>query len=288
MEERYKHFYNKDDREMRRKRKTGKASHSQTSQGNKGKYGGHRDNGKSAGSSKKRIALNKKQRVLVGLFCGTLFVFVVIMVIGSIVHLIRNRFQDSIDNVPEPEVIEVPALVGVADRFPDLPITEDFLSINEYSRPGLALSSNPQYIVIHYTANPGSTAKQNRDYFENLQNTHITYASAQFVIGLEGEIEQCVPCNEIAYCSNSLNDVSISIEMCHPDEEGNFYDATYNNCVYLVAHLMNYYHMDMDHLIRHYDVTGKNCPKYFVEHPDRWQVFKDYVEEYREKFKEEQ
>ena len=50
---------------------------------------------------------------------------------------------------------------------------------------------------------------------------------------------------------------------------------------------MNYYHMDMDHLIRHYDVTGKNCPKYFVEHSDRWQVFKDYVEEYREKYRKE-
>ena len=142
-------------------------------------------------------------------------------------------------------------------------------------------------MVIHYTANPGSTAKQNRDYFEGLKDSHFTYASAQFVIGLEGEIEQCVPCNEIAYCSNSMNDNCISIEMCHPDEGGNFNDATYNNCVFLVAHLMNYYHMDMDHLIRHYDVTGKNCPKYFVEHPDRWDVFKDYVKEYRRKFKQE-
>ena len=257
MDKRYQYLYNKDDRNQRRENR-----------------------------KKNRIVFNKKQRVLARLFCGTLLIFVCIVTLGTMVHLIKNRYSDDA-KAPEPEVIEVPALVGVADRFPDLPITEDFLSINEYSRPGLALSSNPQYIVIHYTANPGSTAKQNRDYFENLQNTHITYASAQFVIGLEGEIEQCVPCNEIAYCSNSLNDVSISIEMCHPDEEGNFYDATYNNCVYLVAHLMNYYHMDMDHLIRHYDVTGKNCPKYFVEHPDRWQVFKDYVEEYREKFKEE-
>ena len=74
--------------------------------------------------------------------------------------------------------------------------------------------------------------------------------------------------------------------MCHPDEEGNFNDATYNNCVSLVAHLMNYYHLDMDHLIRHYDVTGKNCPRYFVEHPDRWEVFKGFVAEYREKYKD--
>lgn len=185
------------------------------------------------------------------------------------------------------EDIVIPELTGVADEFPELPITEDFLTVNRYSRPGLSLSSSPQYIVIHYTANPGSTGWDNRNYFENLKDTQTTFASAQFVIGLDGQIIQCVPCNEMAYCSNSYNEYCISIEMCHPDETGNFNDETYNSCVYLVAHLMNYYHLDMDRLIRHYDVTGKNCPKYFVEHSDRWSVFKGYVEEYREKFAEE-
>lgn len=176
-------------------------------------------------------------------------------------------------------------IVGAAEVFPDLPITEDFLTVNRYSRPGLPLTSAPQYIVIHYTANPGSTAKQNRDYFEGLKDSGETFASAQFVIGLSGEIIQCVPCNEMAYCSNELNEMCISIEMCHPDETGNFKDETYNNCVYLVAQLMNYYGLDMDQLIRHYDVTGKNCPKYFVEHDDRWEVFKGFVEEYRERYR---
>lgn len=266
MKDKYSQFYNN----SRRKNTSGS-----------GKSGSRRyDSGDS-----NRIRLNKKQRVLARLALGTLFIFVIVVVLGTFIHLIKKR---SIRNnrQEDPEVIEVPALTGVADRFTDLPITEDFLTINEYSRPGLALSSNPQYIVIHYTANPGSTAKQNRDYFEGLKDSHQTYASAQFVIGLQGEIEQCVPCNEMAYCSNSLNDICISIEMCHPDEEGNFNDATYNNCVSLTAHLMNYYHIDMDHLIRHYDVTGKNCPKYFVEHPDRWEVFKGFVEEYREKYKD--
>ena len=259
MKDQYRHFYNNR---------------------NKDRSSSHGNNKRTSGG----IKLNKKQRVLARLALGTLFIFVLVVVFGTVIHMFKEKIKND-NELEEPEIIEVPALVGVADRFPDLPITEDFLTINEYSRPGLALSSNPQYIVIHYTANPGSTAKQNRDYFEGLKDSHQTYASAQFVIGLEGEIEQCVPCNEMAYCSNSLNDVCISIEMCHPDEEGNFNDATYNNCVSLVAHLMNYYHIDMDHLIRHYDVTGKNCPKYFVEHPDRWDVFKGFVKEYREKYK---
>ncbi len=276
MKDRYRHFYKTATR--KKHGKTNKAARKNTT-GTARKETGR--------TGSKRTVLTKKQRVLARLTIGTLLIFVGIVVVGGLINFMKDVRKSRQEDEPKEQVVNVPELIGVADRFPDLPITEDFLSINEYSRPGLALSGNPQYIVIHYTANPGSTAKQNRDYFEGLKDSHKTYASAQFVIGLEGEIEQCVPCNEMAYCSNSLNDVCISIELCHPDEGGNFNDATYNNCVSLVARLMNYYHMDMDHLIRHYDVTGKNCPKYFVEHSDRWQVFKDYVEEYREKYRKE-
>lgn len=227
---------------------------------------------------RKKPMSRKERLVTVGLFF-----FSVLLVIVGLFYGIGHFYGGIQKNrlFHKEQVVNVPPLVGVAEMFPDLPITEDFLTVNSYSRPGLSLASTPQYIVIHYTANPGSTAAQNRSYFENLKDTGETYASAQFVIGLEGEIIQCVPCNEIAYCSNTLNDRCISIEMCHPDEEGNFEDSTYNNCVYLVAGLMDYYHMDMDSLIRHYDVTGKNCPKYFVEHEDRWEVFKGFVEKYR-------
>ena len=224
----------------------------------------------------------KRRLIATGIFMISAF-FVMLAAIYAFRYFYKQAHIEEEVATTE-EVIQVPPLSGVADQFPDLPITEEFLDVNQYSRPGIALSTNPEYIVIHYTANPGSTAEQNRNYFENLKDTGETYASAQFVIGLEGEIIQCVPCNEMAYCSNSLNDRCISIEMCHPDDTGNFNDATYNNCVYLVAQLMNYYHLDMDHLIRHYDVTGKNCPRYFVEHEDRWEVFKDFVKQYREKY----
>ena len=227
-------------------------------------------------------AAKRKQRLAaVGILTiSSLLVFGAL--IFSFRHFYRQMKEEAGTEAPLPEPDPI---VGAAAMFPDLQISEEFLTVNEYSRPGLALTTTPQYIVVHYTANPGSTAEQNRNYFENLKDTQQTYASAQFIIGLEGEIVQCVPCNEIAYCSNHYNEYSLSIEMCHPDETGSFNDATYNSCVYLVAQLMNYYHLDMDHLIRHYDVTGKNCPKYFVEHEDRWEVFKGFVEEYREKYK---
>lgn len=231
----------------------------------------------------------RKQQRLQHLITTGVVLVSILLVVTAILYAVMYFFKQSQkpEEATTEEKIYVPDLIGVADKFPDLPISEQFLTLNEYSRPGLFLTDTPQYIVIHYTANPGSTAQNNRDYFENLKDTQLTYASAQFVIGLEGEIIQCVPCNEMAYCSNSLNEICISIEMCHPDEWGNFNDATYNNCVYLVAHLMNYYHMDMGQLIRHYDVTGKNCPRYFVEHEDRWEMFKGYVEQYRAEFAEE-
>ena len=216
------------------------------------------------------------------------FLLSCLIVLGVIIFTFRHYYHQMEESTEEiVEEIVVPDIIGAAEVFPELNISEQFLTINRYSRPGLPLTTSPQYIVIHYTANPDSTAQQNRDYFENLKDTQQTFASAQFVIGLDGEIIQCVPCNEIAYCSNSYNEYCISIEMCHSDTEGNFHDATYNNCVYLVAKLMNYYNLDMSRLIRHYDITGKNCPKYFVEHEDRWEVFKGFVEEYREKYTNE-
>ena len=45
----------------------------------------------------------------------------------------------------------------------------------------------------------------NRNYFENLRTTQERMASAHFIIGLEGEIIQCVPLNEIAYAVKGEN-----------------------------------------------------------------------------------
>lgn len=146
------------------------------------------------------------------------------------------------------------------------------LSINEYSRPGIEVDSI-EGIVIHYTANPGASAQDNRNYFENLAKNHKTKASSNFIVGLDGEIIQCIPTWEIAYASNERNGDTVSIEVCHPDETGYFNDATYRSLVQLTAWLCNKYGLKADQVIRHYDVTGKNCPKYFVEHEDAWDNF---------------
>lgn len=155
-----------------------------------------------------------------------------------------------------------------------LTIKHDFLTINPYSRPGTALKK-VNGVVVHYTANPGSSAINNRNYFESLKDKHTTKASSHFIIGIKGEIIQCIPLNEISYASNNRNKDTISIECCHLDESGKLTNATYQSLQNLVKELMTSYNLTKDDIIRHYDITGKDCPRYFVKHPQKWEEFKD-------------
>ena len=155
-------------------------------------------------------------------------------------------------------------------------IDVQLLDVNPYSRPGTQ-SNGITGIVIHYTANPGSTAQGNRDYFNGLQFSHETKASSNFVVGLDGEIIQCIPSTEISYASNDRNSDTLSIECCHPDESGQFTEATYQSLVNLTAWLCSHFDVPVDSVIRHYDVTGKECPKYFVDHEDAWEQFRKDV-----------
>lgn len=157
------------------------------------------------------------------------------------------------------------------------PLDVQLLTMNEYSRPGIALEKI-NGIVIHYTANPGTSAQANRDYFENLKDSHTTKVSSHFVVGLEGEIVQCIPSTEIAYASNDRNADTLSIEICHPDETGQFTEATYQSVIELTGWLCKRFDLTADDVIRHYDVTGKICPKYYVDHEEAWSQFKTDVQ----------
>lgn len=187
-----------------------------------------------------------------------------------------------IETEPEPET-EKETEPGNVVPMPD--IDEQLLTINEYSRPGTLVDA-VEYVVIHYLGNPKTTAQENHDYFESLKDLQDVSMSANFVIGLEGEIIECVPPGEIAWASNSMNHLSVSIENCHLDTTGRFTEATYDSLVKLTAWLAEEYGLDRDHIIRHYDVTGKLCPLYYVENEDKWEEFKDdvmnYIEECRE------
>ena len=173
-------------------------------------------------------------------------------------------------------------LSEVDENRPELDV--ELLTVNPYSRPGTALEK-VNGIVIHYTANPGATAIANRNYFENLKDTQTTKASSHFVVGLEGEIVQCIPTAEIAYASNDRNSDTISIECCYKNEDGSFEQATYDSVIRLTAWLCEKFGLTSEDVIRHYDVTGKLCPLYYVEHEDAWTQFKKDVDTYLQVYK---
>lgn len=165
-------------------------------------------------------------------------------------------------------------LPGEEIEVPDY-VEKDYLTVNEWSRPGTGLEKIDG-VVIHYVGNPGTTARANRNYFESLSSgLENTYASSHFIVGLEGEVIQCVPLTEVAYASNERNADTVSIEVCHPDETGEFSPVTYDRAVELTAWLCVQFRLDPEtDVIRHYDVTGKVCPRYYVEHPEAWDTFR--------------
>ena len=162
----------------------------------------------------------------------------------------------------------------IEENRPDFVVA--LLTPNDWSRPQRALEK-VNGIVIHYVANPGSSAMDNRNYFEGLKDSQTTYASSHFIVGLEGEVVQCVPTSEMSYASNSRNVDTVAIEVCHPDETGKFSDVTYASLVQLTGWLCEYLQVEPENIIRHYDVTGKPCPLYYVEHEDAWQTFREDV-----------
>ncbi len=172
-----------------------------------------------------------------------------------------------------PKEIQLP---GWAEEFKGT-IEENLLPVNPYSRPGTKLEE-VNAIVIHYVGNPGTTAAQNRSYFENIIETGEASVSSHFIVGLDGEIIQCVPLDEISYASNTRNEDTIAVETCHPDETGKYNQTTYDSMVKLTAYLCILYNLNPDKdVIRHYDVTGKECPKYFVDYENEWSLFKAQV-----------
>ena len=223
---------------------------------NKKTYGRKNVHGKTRNRGKSRRA--RQQAVYIRAGVGILLILTVALGLYSCISG-TGRASGMIDTDASQPEIDVQLLDG-----------------NPYSRPGTEIEKI-NGIVVHYTANPGSTAQENRDYFNGLKDSHETEASSNFIVGLNGEIIQCVPTWEMAYASNSRNIDTVSIECCHPDESGKFTDETYRSLVQLTAWLCVKFDLTEKQVIRHYDVTGKNCPRYFVENEEAWEEFKTNV-----------
>lgn len=149
--------------------------------------------------------------------------------------------------------------------------------------------SKIKFLVFHYTANDGDSDTGNANYFAS----RIVKASAHYFVD-DDSVTQSVPDNYVAWsvggsryanykqtgggkfyriCTNTN---SINVEMCDTQHDGkyNLSAKTRANAIALGRELMKKYHIDIDHVIRHFDVTGKACPVYFANNEAEWAKFK--------------
>jgi N-acetylmuramoyl-L-alanine amidase CwlA len=173
-----------------------------------------------------------------------------------------------------------------------LNIEQKLLTPNKYSRPGEFLKS-VKAVVLHWYANPLSSALANRNYFENRKYGKTNFGSAHYLVGLEGEIIQAIPDVEMAYhvgsstytkealsrLSTYPNNCTLGIEMAHIDWDGRFNEKTYNSTVKLTAQLLHKYKLNKNDIWTHHGIVGwKNCPKWYVDHPSDFEKFKSDVD----------
>lgn len=145
---------------------------------------------------------------------------------------------------------------------------------------GYRSTSKIKYIVWHYTANDGASDEANGNYFKrkNLK------ASSHYFVD-DDSVTISVPDTYIAYsvggsrysnykstggaslykvCTNAN---SLNIELCDVNKNGTFdvTEKTLENAIELTKRLMKKYNVPINRVVRHFDVTGKNCPAYYVD-----------------------
>lgn len=148
------------------------------------------------------------------------------------------------------------------------------IDTNNNRRPGIPME--PKYLTIHSTANPNSTAQNERDWLTNPSNTRI--ASWHLVVD-DKEVIEAIPLDEVAWHAGDGrngegNRYSISIEIC----ESNDREKTIENAVKLSAQILSERNWGIDRLKRHYDWSGKHCPRIFADNNwEQWEIFKTRV-----------
>ena len=150
-------------------------------------------------------------------------------------------------------------------------IVDNLIPIGKYNRPGT--KSVPKRICVHYTGDIGASADRLALFFTT---NPAAETSSQYIVGMNGEVIRCVPDDEIAYAAAGKNSGTIHIEVCYKQTSGEFDQASKDALRELVQELMQKYKLTSDKVVRHYDLTGKLCPYYYVDET-RWAALHEYI-----------
>lgn len=144
-------------------------------------------------------------------------------------------------------------------------------------RPALAMAATT--ITIHNTGNPSSSAAGERAWLTNPSNDR----QASFHIVVDSlEAVEVLPLDENAWHAGdgsgikSGNRTSIGVEIC----ESGDYAKTLDNAAELVASMLKARGWGVDHLRRHFDWSGKICPRLMYDGGrwTGWTAFKNLVD----------
>ena len=163
-----------------------------------------------------------------------------------------------------------------------MPIKEHRANKGNYG--GKRNLSDIKFLVIQYTGNDGDTDENNGKYFAN----NDVDCSAHYFVD-DDSITRSVPDDYVAWhcggkkykhntCRNSN---SIGIEICDDVRNGKIYPSakTIQNVIELTKSLMKKYNIPAANVIRHYDVTGKLCPAYWVDNKAWQEVFWNHLKD---------
>ncbi|MGO4897857.1 N-acetylmuramoyl-L-alanine amidase [Bacillus sp. GM2] len=166
-------------------------------------------------------------------------------------------------------------------------VVKNYVKVNQYTRPGLKMSG-VKGIVMHWTATPGASALNERNYFNGTCIADKRYASAHYFVDRK-EAQLIISENEVAYHAHdqnrcyvsflkpNANTTAIGVEMC-VEKDGKIHSQTIQNAAELVADLCKRYGLSTNKIVRHYDVTNKNCPAPWVSDSSQLTTFRKKVD----------
>lgn len=158
-------------------------------------------------------------------------------------------------------------------------INREFIS-EENTYPG---QNKPKYIVIHETDNFSKDAGARKH--AQAQAAGNLSISAHYYVGSDG-VYQTARHEDGTYSvgkkydnhpvPDATNKNTINVEIC-VNSDGNYKKAR-ENAIELTKFLMQATGIPADRVIRHYDATGKHCPRNMMDAPDLWENFKAQIQ----------